>query len=334
LSLASLAVCSCDSNEEQTKLELAVQTISAQVDWFGDPPSNYPRGFLAAVATMNYVQSRLSPLNYSLLARERQRLPAKPEEYLDTGAALCNGQAETFRAILSRMGYRTRRVEFYWPGETPQQNQGHIGAEVFYSQQWHFFDVTWGTYFRRRDSGTDQVMSVADLLQAKTPRKLAVTNQSDLWLQQYVNSGLSPFEYLTASDCDVLVGQEGTVRLRPTVLENGDMEFKQIHKPKYVGRMSTLADNDGSLQYRISGLSGVAGHCTVHISGVQGHGVFIVRSANQEFRMPLTRLQPGKTEVELGSIDPADQLTFGVIAQGRERGYVGISSIRFDAVPR
>ena len=44
------------------QLTRAVQLIRKQVGWFGAKPSKYSREFLFTVATMNYVQSRVSPL--------------------------------------------------------------------------------------------------------------------------------------------------------------------------------------------------------------------------------------------------------------------------------
>lgn len=176
---------------------------------------------------MNHVQSRVSPLNYSNLAKQGRPLPSNAEQYLATKAGICGGQVMTFREILDRLHVRNRPVEFYMRGRTRAENHSHIGAEVFYADKWHFFDITWGTYYQRHDRANkrvDDVLSVRDVLAAENAKALAVANHSDLWFQQWTANGLDPFDYLSAKQMDLVVGRGGVITLRPDT----DVELGQV----------------------------------------------------------------------------------------------------------
>ena len=313
-------------------LDQAVKSIREQVDWFGDQPDGYSREFLAAVATMNYVQSRVSPLNYSLLVKRGQPLPTTAEEYLASRAGICGGQVMTFREILNRLGLRNRPVEFYLRGHTPAENHSHIGAEVFYADKWHFFDITWGTFYRPGDEASkpvDNVLSISEVLAAEDARQLAVTNRSDLWFQQWTANRLDPFEYLTASKMDLIVGRSGVVTLRPT----DDAKLRQVyiptHQPNYIGRNNRSPDF-GSLSFRLIDVQPTASLCTITVSGVAGRGKLVIRGKRGEVVRPLSELTAGDHRFDLSRLEIDGELRLSVDSgDSREIGYFVFKQICF-----
>ena len=71
-------------------------------------------------------------------------------------------------------------------------------------------------WLKRVDGKIDELMSWTEIRQANDARKLASTNRSDLWYQQWCAAGLDPFEYLDWSEMDVLTGRTGTIHLSAT----------------------------------------------------------------------------------------------------------------------
>ncbi|MBP90460.1 MAG: hypothetical protein CMJ64_27765 [Planctomycetaceae bacterium] len=311
------------------RLDQAVKSIREQVAWFGERPKRYSREFLAAVATMNYVQSRVSPLNYSLLAKAEKPLPSNAEEYLASQAGICGGQVMTFREILDRLDVRNRPVEFYMRGSTRAENHSHIGAEVFYADKWHFFDITWGTYYRSEEPSKciDNVLSISEVLATKDAKSLAVTNRSDLWFQQWTANSLNPFEYLTAKQMDLIVGRSGVVTLRPTDDEQLGQVYIATNQPNYIGRNNRSPDF-GSLSVRLSGIKPNVVRCTVAVNGVAGSGKLVIRGQTGEVSRPLSVLKTGEHQFDLTKLDIDGELQLAVNSDnGREIGYVVFKQI-------
>lgn len=308
-------------------LSRAVELIRKQVGWFGSNPSEYSREFLCAVATMNYVQSRVSPLNYSLLVKNREKLPTDAEGYLSTRAGICGGQVMTARAILDRLGIRNRPVEFYLRADTPDQNQSHIGVEVFYAKQWHFFDITWGTFFRHSSARADDVLSISEVLKTKDVMALAVTNSSDLWYQQWTIAGFDPFEYIKATEKDVIVGRGGIVHLQTVTSAKQGQVYTPTHQPNYVGRNNRSVDS-GSLSFRLMGVSKQAAKCKITIVGVAGSGQLVVHAKSGTAKISLSKLKPGNQEFDLAKLTIDDELLITVNSdEVRGIGYVVIKQI-------
>ena len=308
-------------------LKRAVEVIRRQIGWFGATPSQYSREFLAAVATMNYVQSRVSPLNYSLLIQNRDKLPSEPEAYLKSGAGICGGQVMTARAILNQLGIRNRPVEFYLHGKSPSGNQSHIGIEVFYEGQWHFFDITWGTFFRHQEVESDKVLPIGEVLMAENAAALAVTNTSDLWYQQWTTAGLDPFAYIKTTEKDVVVGGNGTIHLQPVADPDKGLVYTPTHQPNYVGRNSRTADS-GSVSFRLNRVGKQLVKCTITISGVAGAGQLVVRAKSGTAEVPLSELKPGDQEVDLSNLSVDDELLITVNPEKlQEIGYVVFTQI-------
>ena len=130
----------------------AVQLIRRQAAHLSEGNAAVAPEFFTSLATANFVQSRLSSLNYALLLSKQEPLPATVEDCLRLKAGICGNHVATFLEMVHRLGLRARPVEFYLRGDQPQKNSSHICAEVFYQGAWRMFDITWGTYFPQPDS--------------------------------------------------------------------------------------------------------------------------------------------------------------------------------------
>jgi hypothetical protein len=305
----------------------AVARIRSHVGWFGENPQSFAVEFLHTAATLNYVQSRVSPLEYSLRVQRKQPLPGRPEEYLSTGSGICGGQVATCREILTRLGLRNRPVEFYLHGATAAENHSHIGFEVYYSDSWHFFDVTWGTYFCSKDGRPDQVLSIEDVLKTEGILSLAVTNRSDLWFQQWIKAGYDPFDYVTVEKKDVIVGRGGTVHLRTVDGPTPGQFFKPIHQPNYFGRNNDSVDS-GSIVIQLADVNKDARVCTITISGLAGSGHLVVSAKDGSVRIPFNELKSGDREIDISALTIDGVLDFSVEpVVPRGIGYVVIKEI-------
>jgi len=319
---------------EQPHLDRAVTRIRQQVGWFGEKPTKYSKEFLCAVATMNYVQSEVSPLRYSLLVRDRKKLPTNPEEYLSSRAGICGGQVMTFREILTRLKIRNRPVEFYLRGATPAENQSHIGADVFYAGEWHFFDITWGTFFRPRDGRADDVLSIDEVLKTENVAELAITNASNLWFQQWTAAGLDPFEYINAREKDVIVGRNGVINIRPNINPEKKQVYTPTHQPNYVGRNNRSSDY-GSLSFRLGDVNKKVNQCTITIIGKAGDGWLVVQANSGETKIAFSKLKTGDQTIDLADLSIEGELHISVSsAERRGIGYVVIKQISVETSSR
>jgi hypothetical protein len=293
----------------------AIETIRKQVQWFGPNPEKHSREFLYGIATMNHVQSRLSPLNYSILAKANKKLPRNTEECLALEAGICGNQVQAFLALVKRFGIRARPVEFYLRGAIPAKNHSHICAEVFYDDDWHFFDVTWGTFYRRPDGKEDDLMSWREIRQAQDARDLAITNQSDLWYQQWRAAGLDPFEYVDWSEIDVLTGRTGTIHLRATPdLKGRLLIYTPTHQPNYVGRNSSDADM-GSVKVRLVGTDRKPGMLEIDVLGIAGSGNLRVEGEQGSVSVELRKIKTGQLKLDLSGISTKNDLRVSVMPE-------------------
>ena len=303
-------------NDDNTPhLDRAVAHVREQLRWFGAGPA-HSKAFYATVATMNYVQSRVSPLRYAQLTKSGVLLPNTPNKCLAMGAGICGGQIMTTRAILNRLGIKNRSVQFYLRGTTPQKNSSHIGLEVFYSNKWHYFDVTWGTFFRRKGDKKDRVLSIAEVLQAPKVDALAVTNKSDLWYQQWTAAGLDPLIYLRSKQRDVVVGGNGTIHLRP----NNQLKFTPTHQPNYIGRNTAVGSG---LTIRLIKVPDKISTCTISVTGIAGSGQLEIAGESSYVRLSLGLLKTGRNIIDVSSLGVKGSLLLSVKpAKTKGVGYV------------
>ena len=86
--------------------------------------------FFRSLATANFVQSRLSSLNYAVRAAAKEPLPTNVEESLKWNDGICGNHVAAFLEIAQRLGLRARPGEVYFRGTRPEKNHSHHWVEV------------------------------------------------------------------------------------------------------------------------------------------------------------------------------------------------------------
>ena len=272
----------------------AVVLVRQQADHLARGRKSVSADFFSSLATVNFVQSRLSSLNYSQRATAEQKLPTSVEECLQLNAGICGNHVATFLKIARRLELRARPVEFYFRGERPDTNHSHICAEVFYKKRWRLFDITWGTFFRRPGNDLDDLAGIEELRSHRMSRAWAITNQSDLWYQQWTATGLDPLEYLDHSRVDILRGRNGTIHLEAADRNATSAVYQPRHQPNFVGRNS--ADRDyGPLTMQLEAPPAGANVLQLEVLGRAGSGELVVSCGPQRSTIPFDDLPAGQT---------------------------------------
>ena len=301
----------------------AVRIIKRQVKQLGTRNPALAREYLFSVAGMNYVQSRLSSLNYSVRKTDQQPLPKNVEQCLEMRAGICGNHIAAFLELAQRLKVRARPVEFYIHGPTPAKNHNHICVEIYYRQQWRFVDVTWGTFFRKPNGPLDELATIAEIRSDDKSRQWAVTNETDLWYQQWKSSGLDPLEYIDHPEVDTLRGRNGTIRLKPQTGEQVVRLYDPIHQPSFVGRNDAKADF-GPILVQLLGVPATAKSLQLKVLGIAGTGELVVLSGKQRFVVPFSELKAGQTvTVDLPKRNQETELTLLVESSRADKvGYV------------
>jgi hypothetical protein len=94
-----------------------------------------------------------------------------------------------YLAIASRLGLPARPVYIWYPEEFPEYTgpgvPGHATVEVSYGGAWHWFDPTWGMFYRDLYARDDDVDSLIDVLGMDSDLRdiMRFQNSSLLWAQ-------------------------------------------------------------------------------------------------------------------------------------------------------
>jgi len=324
-----LMACPLAAQEQATPAtDAAVESIRQQMELLGGSLPGLSREYVSAVATMNQVQSELSSLRYSVLSKAGKPLPRTVEECFHLQAGICGNHIDAFLEIARRLEVRARPVELYLHGETPQENHNHICVEVFYRDQWRLLDVTWGTVYRRPGGAVDELVSIAEIRKDPRSRRWAVTNQTDLWYQQWKASGLDPLEYVDYRELDVLRGRAGTIRLAALLTDAGQ-RYQPVHQPGYLGR-NNASEDYGAIRLSLLRVDTGAREFRIQVSGVAGTGTLVVADqSGGEASVSLEQLQGGKeTALDLSELEVGETLDVQVRpATAGGVGYVVYSKI-------
>lgn len=147
-----------------TPLEAADQYME-RVVWAAkatDPER--PLGEIVSLAAMDYVTDNHVNLFMRSYLLEHGGLPSltTPNGIFTAQAGLCGNAEIAFEALVRHFGFNVRRANFYYSDPGPD---GHTAAEVYYGGAWHFFDPTFGLYWRGA-AGTDG--NVLDITTVRT----------------------------------------------------------------------------------------------------------------------------------------------------------------------
>jgi hypothetical protein len=93
-------------------------------------------------AISKYVATRL---NYEEHALEFK----SPRQILERGSCYCSNLALAMAAITAAGDYPTRTVHL---SDSPEHQHTHVVVEVYYGDQWHLYDPTYGVFFLNGES--------------------------------------------------------------------------------------------------------------------------------------------------------------------------------------
>lgn len=140
--------------------------------------------FPIALGAMNYVVGHVSAPNYGYY-NEIAKNPTNSdiEDLLARQAGICGSAQIAMEAIMSAVGLKTRKLSVWYDGG------GHATIEVWYNDgsgaDWHWFDPTWGFFFRKPGDRPDAVLSFKEAMELNASDREAykVENESLLWTQ-------------------------------------------------------------------------------------------------------------------------------------------------------
>lgn len=204
------------------------------------------RDYFTLVETISHVQLLASSARYSLVVQSPHFTEVAPgmdvEKALFEGVGICGQHTELAVAILTRLGYKTRRVQFYgdyWARKG--QRFSHIALEVWTGGHWAYIDPTYGFLVTDKPKSF-RVLDVASLRARRTGH--LVMNNMDSWTQY----GLLTSDvrgYLRAPNIDLVVGGTGLVSVPMTRDDDGGQRAVFSDIPNYVG--DNLPDGSRSL---------------------------------------------------------------------------------------
>ena len=127
------------------------ETLARPMEYDGDNGDYYAELFnrltanivtdeRAIDAVCKYVAGKL---NYEEPAREFK----SPRQILERGSCYCSNLALAMAAITATGGYPTRTIHL---SDSPEHQHTHVVVEVYYGDQWHLYDPTYGVFFLNR----------------------------------------------------------------------------------------------------------------------------------------------------------------------------------------
>ena len=169
---------------EASEVSYAVQKISQEVQFVKKYFKDSDEDFLKALATMNYVVGHVSAPNYAYL-RDSVGVSHEVEDVLKNEAGICRSAQDAFMAIAEGLGLQMRNMYIWYSKSDKKERAGHATVEVFYKGKWHWFDPTWGTFYRFPNAQPDEVLCFRQIisLEKKNRKKCAISYCSLLWRQ-------------------------------------------------------------------------------------------------------------------------------------------------------
>jgi hypothetical protein len=101
---------------------------------------------------------------------------------LDMGNGNCYFRSLAFCALCKRLGLPARPVALLDPGRS------HVVSEVYYADEWHQFDPTYGSIFYSRPTydGTGVILSARQLRTEPTAMDFCMRVNAEIWSATYV----------------------------------------------------------------------------------------------------------------------------------------------------
>jgi hypothetical protein len=145
-----------------TPFEIAVNDVKDESAWAGGGPQ------AIALAAMDYTIGHIRTGMYGYLEGLYHEAPGGPDlpsyyapidSLLAAQTGICLHAERVFGAIVSALGLPVRDVGFNYT-EPDGSPDAHATAEVFYAGGWHWFDPTFGVYYK---DATGNALSIADV---------------------------------------------------------------------------------------------------------------------------------------------------------------------------
>lgn len=93
-------------------------------------------------------EEKISKVNKYVATKLNYNEPAKnfpsPKAVIESGSCYCSNLAIAMAALTAAGNYPTRTVHL---SDTPEYNNTHVVVEVYYKDQWHLYDPTYGIFF-------------------------------------------------------------------------------------------------------------------------------------------------------------------------------------------
>jgi hypothetical protein len=150
-----------------------------------------------ALATMNYIVGHVSAPNYGYLNEYAKNPTVSVQDILKREAGICGSAQECYMALAYQLGLQARRVYIWYPQyDRGSLRAGHCVVEVFWNGKWHFFDTTYGAFFRSSET-RDDVLSLIEVLEMDelSRKSCEVSDHTLLWQDACHNIGLNYLNY-------------------------------------------------------------------------------------------------------------------------------------------
>ena len=126
---------------------------------------------------------------------------------------------------MSLMDVENRAVEFYYHDENSYYT--HVTAEIFVGDRWHYFDTTWGAFYRLSDDPYD-IASFEEVLASDDLSSIRKENQVNLWRQGTDNANLDPHDYISTDTSIVYGFDSGTILVHRRRFEENNINFQNL----------------------------------------------------------------------------------------------------------
>lgn len=257
----------------------AVATIAAEMRRLVANPHIFsqelPVEYNYGLLVMEYCQSNLNAVRYDLLSHEG-KAPSAIWECLEEQAGICGTQATVFVSVMKALGIRSRSVRVF----RHDGSDNHAMAEVYYEGDWHLFDVTWGTIYRKETARPYDLLSWAEVeaLGAEA-RPLAISNETAVSFRAYQETAkVDPLAYVGwgPESTDTLYDYRGAVHVQRKGESTAGALYAPVNQPVYIGS-STGSE---SVSYVLDPGDITEGHLLI-TGAVSGKGSLVVSGVEQ-----------------------------------------------------
>jgi hypothetical protein len=194
-------------------LDRAQDRLEGQLEYVGRLSAE-PLEYLAALAVTGYVNGRVSAPLYGYRKTVTSKdlpvgdsLERTAELALEMGAGICTQSMAAAMTLYERLGVTARRLDVMHP------SGGHTTTEVWYDGDWHWFDPTFGYFYRDPAGDPSDVYSLTEVMQLADPEAAKVVAESRLWAQVTEEAGAEAGNGLEITGLPVMwvVAGDGTV---------------------------------------------------------------------------------------------------------------------------